>query len=66
MATIMVEVVDDEIAEGNETYFVRLLPAAGVLLRLDRTEITITDNDGRFIAVKISRFNCYVHLYRVN
>ena len=47
MATIMVELVDDEIAEGNETYFVRLLPAAGVLLGLDRTEITITDNDGK-------------------
>lgn len=50
LTSISVELVNDDIVEGNEVLFVRLVPApnnaSGVELTMDTATIVITDNDG--------------------
>lgn len=44
---IDIMIVDDSAVEGNETFSVVLTTfEPSVLLGIDRTEVTITDNDG--------------------
>ena len=65
--TVSVEVVDDNIVEGDELFFVRLVRApddvSGIQLSRDTASVIIKDNDGELISIKLLYHRQYHNLY---